>query len=150
MAVVQSQNQIGNSHHQNQNCTDLNKWHVISVTWSNEGENLSNCSSNGEKLISFTKGNVKGSDSCYIENLGKIPGWNKTHLTGCIGEIFGLYTTMKNQETFVHSQIFNEKVGNYQYNCLVLRTKDLQRRIEQPAVLCMGISQFSADLVLYY
>ena len=24
------------------NCTDLNKWHVISVTWSNKGENLSN------------------------------------------------------------------------------------------------------------
>ena len=22
------------------NCTDLNKWHVISVTWSNKGENL--------------------------------------------------------------------------------------------------------------
>ena len=25
------------------NCTDLNKWHVISVAWSNKGENLSNC-----------------------------------------------------------------------------------------------------------
>ena len=25
------------------NCTDLNKWHVILVTWSNKGENLSNC-----------------------------------------------------------------------------------------------------------
>ena len=25
------------------NCTDLNKWHVISVTWSNKGENLSSC-----------------------------------------------------------------------------------------------------------
>ena len=31
-------------------CTILNKWHVISVTWSN-GKNLSNCWSNGEKLI---------------------------------------------------------------------------------------------------
>ena len=36
------------------NCTDLNKWHVISVTWSNKGENLSNCLSSGEKLITFT------------------------------------------------------------------------------------------------
>ena len=36
------------------NCTDLNKWQVISVTWSNKGENLSNCWSNGEKLLSFT------------------------------------------------------------------------------------------------
>ena len=25
------------------NCTGLNKWHIISVTWSNKGENLSNC-----------------------------------------------------------------------------------------------------------
>ena len=29
--------------------TDLNKWHVLSVTWSNKGENLSSCLSNGEK-----------------------------------------------------------------------------------------------------
>ena len=35
------------------NCTGLNKWHVISVTWS-DGENLSNCWSNGE---TFTAGN---------------------------------------------------------------------------------------------
>ena len=34
------------------NCTILNKWHVISVTWSN-GKNLSNCWSNGERLIDF-------------------------------------------------------------------------------------------------
>ena len=39
------------------NCTDLNKWHIISVTWSNKVENLSNCWSNGEKLISFTTEN---------------------------------------------------------------------------------------------
>ena len=34
------------------NCTILNKWHVISVTWSN-GKNLNNCWSNGEKLMTF-------------------------------------------------------------------------------------------------
>ena len=39
------------------NCAVLNKWHVISVTWSN-GENLSNCWSNGEKLITFTTGKI--------------------------------------------------------------------------------------------
>ena len=66
------------------NCTDLNKWHVISVTWSNKGENLSNCWSNGEKLITFITGNIKGSDHCYIGDLGKIPDWYKTHLTGYI------------------------------------------------------------------
>ena len=36
------------------NCAVLNKWHVISVMWSNKGENLSNCWSNGEKIITFT------------------------------------------------------------------------------------------------
>ena len=40
------------------NCTYLNKWHVISVTWSNRGENLSNCGSNGEKLMTITMGNI--------------------------------------------------------------------------------------------
>ena len=59
------------------NCTDLNKWHVISVTWSNKAENLSNCWSDGEKLVTFTTGNVKGSDHCYIGNFGIIPGWKK-------------------------------------------------------------------------
>ena len=41
------------------NCTILNKWHVISVTWSN-GKNLSNFWSNGEKLMTFNTGNAKG------------------------------------------------------------------------------------------
>ena len=30
------------------NCTDLNKWHVISIMWSNKEENLSNCWLYGE------------------------------------------------------------------------------------------------------
>ena len=37
------------------NCTILNKYHVISVTWSNH-KNLSNCWSNGEKLMTFNTG----------------------------------------------------------------------------------------------
>ena len=38
------------------NCTVLNKWHV---TWSNK-INLSNCWSNGIKIITFTSGDAKG------------------------------------------------------------------------------------------
>ena len=60
------------------NCTDLNKWHVISVTWSNKGENLSDCWSNGEKLITFTWGNIKGSDYCCIGDLGIMSDLDKT------------------------------------------------------------------------
>ena len=80
------------------NCTDLNECQVISLTWSNKGENLSNCWSNGEKLITFTTGNVKGSDHCYIGDSGKIPAWYKTHLPGCIGEIIGFYRTLNDEE----------------------------------------------------
>ena len=80
------------------NCTDLNRWHVISVTWSN-GKNQSNCWSNGEKLMTFTTGNVKGSYHCFIGDLGKIPGWSKTHLTGCIGEIVGFHRSLTDKET---------------------------------------------------
>ena len=72
------------------NCTGLSKWHIISVTWSNKGENLSNCWSNGEKLTPLTTGNIKGSDYCYIGDLGIMSGLKKTHLTGCFrGEIIG-------------------------------------------------------------
>ena len=78
------------------NCTILNKWHIISVTWSN-GKNLSNCWSNGEKLTTFNTGNAKGSDHCIIGNLGT--GWDKSHLTGCIGEIIGFYRSLTDEET---------------------------------------------------
>ena len=61
------------------NCTDLNKWHVIFVTWSNKGENLSNCWSNGEKLITFTRGNIKGSHYCYVGDLGSMSDLKKKH-----------------------------------------------------------------------
>ena len=61
-------------------CTYLNKWHVISVTWSNKGENLSNCWSNSEKLITFTTGNIKGSDYSYIGDLGLISELKKKHI----------------------------------------------------------------------
>ena len=89
------------------NCTILYKWHVISVTWS-KGENLSNCWSNGVKLIMFTMGNDKGTYHCYIGNYLIIPHSQfssiisrrfKTHLTGCIGEIIGFYGSLTDEET---------------------------------------------------
>ena len=67
------------------NCTSLNKWHIISVTWSKKRENLSNCWSNGEKLMTFTTGNINGSDYCYVGDLGIMSGSKKIHLVS-IGE----------------------------------------------------------------
>ena len=88
------------------NCTILNKWHVISVTWYNKGENLSNCWSNGEKLITFNTGCIKGSDHCFIGDLGKIPGWSKTHLTGCIGEIIAFQRISADEEySYIHQYL---------------------------------------------
>ena len=78
------------------NCTILNKWHIISVTWSN-GKDLSNCWSNGEKLMIFNTGYVKGSDHCIIGDLGTSS--SKTYLTGCIGEIIGFYRSLTDTET---------------------------------------------------
>ena len=78
------------------NCTILNKWHIISVTWSN-GKNLSNCWFNGEKLMTFNTGNAKGSDHCFIGDLGIMSG--NTHLTGCIGEIISFYRSLTDTET---------------------------------------------------
>ena len=91
------------------NCTILNKWHVISVTWSKE-KNMSNCWSNGEKLIRFTTGNIKGSNHCYIGNLSKIPGWSNTHLTGCIGEIIGFHSSLTDDKIlYIHEYLIKKR-----------------------------------------
>ena len=109
------------------NCTDLNKWHIISVTWSDNRENLSNCQSNGKKLMTFTTGNIKGSDYCYvgdlglmsdlkkthltgcIGDLGKIPGWSETHPIGCIGEITGFHRRLTVEEIlYIHKYLMKK------------------------------------------
>ena len=88
---------------QKSNCTTLNKWHVISVTWSNY-KDISNCWSNGEKLITFNTGNVKGSDHCFIGDLGILP--TNTYLIGCIGEIIGFYRSLTDKETsYIHKYL---------------------------------------------
>ena len=91
---------------QRSNCTIMNKWHVISVTWSNR-KNLSNCWSNGEKLITFNTGNVKGSDHCFIGDLGIMP--TNTYLIGCVGEIIGFYRALTDKETlYIHKYLMNK------------------------------------------
>ena len=78
------------------NCTILNEWHVISVTW-----NISNCWSNGEKLMTFNTGNAKGYDHCFIGDIGTTYGTmsGRSHLIGCIGEIIGFYRSLTDEET---------------------------------------------------
>ena len=74
------------------NCTVLNKWHVISVTWYNKEKNLSNCWSNGIKITTFSSGDAKGSDYRFIRDLGRLNGSYKTYLSGCIGEIIAIHS----------------------------------------------------------
>ena len=81
------------------NCTVLNKWHVISVMRSNKEKNLSNCWSNGEKLITFSSGDVKGSDYSFIGDLCRLNGSYKTYLSGCIGKIIGFHRSLTDTET---------------------------------------------------
>ena len=91
---------------QKSNCTILNRWHIISFTWSNR-KDLSNCWSNGEKLITFNTGNVKGSDHCYIRDLGLLP--TNTYLTGCTGEIIGFYRSLTDKETsYIHKHLMKK------------------------------------------
>ena len=93
---------------QKSNCTIMNKWHLISLTLSNR-KDLSNCWSNGEKLISFNTGNVKGSDHCFIGVLGILP--TNTYLTGCIGEIIGFYRSLTDKETSYINNYLMKKWG---------------------------------------
>ena len=88
-------------------CTILNEWHVISVTWSNV-KDLSNCWSNGEKLMTFNTGNAKDTDHCIIGNIGT-PSDNNSHLIGCIGEIIGFYRCLTDKETsYIHKYLMKK------------------------------------------
>ena len=89
-------------------CTILNKWHVISVTWSNNTY-LSNCWSNGEKLITFNTGDTKGTDHCIIGDI-HTPSDN-SYLIGCIGEIIGFYRSLTDTETSYIHQYLIKKLG---------------------------------------
>ena len=85
------------------NCAALNKWYVISVTWSNKEKNQSNCWSNGIKIITFTSGDAKGSDYSFIGNLGRLNDSYNTYLSGCIGEIIGFHRSLTDTETsYIH------------------------------------------------
>ena len=91
------------------NCTVFNKWHVISVTWSNKGENLSSCWSNGTKITTFSSGDAKGSNYSFIGDLGRLNGWYKTYLSGCIGEIIGFYRSLTDKETlYIHQYLMTK------------------------------------------
>ena len=90
------------------NCTVLNKWHIISVTWSNK-KNLSNCWSNGIKIITFTSGDTKGSDYSFIGDLGTLNDSYKTYLSGCIGEIIGFHRSLTDTETlYIHKHLIKK------------------------------------------
>ena len=87
-------------------CTILDRWHIISVTWSNV-KDLSNCWSNGEKLMTFNTGNTKGTDHCIIGGLQS----DKAPLTGCIGEIIGFYRSLTDTETsYIHQYLMKKWV----------------------------------------
>ena len=84
----------------------IKKWNVISITWSN-GKDPSNCLSNGEKLVTFNTGNAKGSDHCFIGDLGIIR--DNTYLTGCIEEFIGFYRSLMDMETSHSHQYLMKK-----------------------------------------
>ena len=90
------------------NRTALNKWSVISVTWSNKN-NLSNCWSNGIKIITFTSGDSKGSDYSFIGDLGRLNDSYNTYLSGCIGEIIGFHRSLTDTEaSHIHKYLMKK------------------------------------------
>ena len=101
-----------------------------SVTWSNI-KDLSNCWSNGEKLITFNTGNAKGTDHSTIGIVGTVS--DLAHLIGCIGEIIGFYRSLTDTETsYIHQYLMKkwgitESLSSFKFlryrefpNCLVM------------------------------
>ena len=79
-----------------------------SVTWSSKN-NLSNCWSNGIKIITFTSGDAKGSDYSFIGDLDRLNDSNKTYLSGCIDEIIGCHRSLTDTETsYIHQYLMRK------------------------------------------
>ena len=80
--------------------------YTISITWYNI-KDLSNCWSNGKKIMTFNTGNTKGTDHCIIGNIGT-PS-NNSHLIGCIGEIIGFCRSLTDKETsYIHKYLMKK------------------------------------------
>ena len=57
--------------------------------------------------MTFTTGNAKGSDHCFIGDLGTTFG--KSHLTGCIGEIIEFYRSLTDTEiSHIHKYLMTK------------------------------------------
>ena len=57
--------------------------------------------------MTFNTGNTKGSNHCFIGDLGVMRG--NTHLTGCIGEIIGFYRSLTDKETsYIHQYLLKK------------------------------------------
>ena len=59
--------------------------------------------------MTFNTGNAKGSDHCFIGDVGIMP--SDTYLTGCIGEIIGFYRSLTDKEISHIHQYLMEKWG---------------------------------------
>ena len=58
-------------------------------------------------MATVMMGDIKGSNHCYIGNLGKIPLWNKTHLIDCTDEIIGFHWRLTDKESsYIHQYLF--------------------------------------------
>ena len=53
----------------------------------------------GEKLMTFSSGDAKGSNYSFIRDLGRLNGSYKTYLSGCIGEIIAIYSSLRDEKT---------------------------------------------------
>ena len=69
--------------------------------------------------MTFMTGNSKGSDYCYIGDLGIMPGLKETHLTGCIGEIIAFREALSDKKPLhIHEHLMKkwgitDKVASY-------------------------------------
>ena len=64
--------------------------------------------------MTFTTGDNKGSNYCYIGDLGLLSGLKKkTYLIGCIDEIIGFHRKLNDQETsYIHQYLMTNNGYN--------------------------------------
>ena len=55
--------------------------------------------------MTFSWGDAKGSNYSFIGDLGRLNGSYKTYLSGCIGEIIAIYSSLTDEKLHIFTNI---------------------------------------------
>ena len=63
----------------------------------------------GIKIMTFSSGDSKGSDYSFIGDLGRLNGLYNTYLSGCIGVMIAIHSSLTDEKTsYIHEYLMKK------------------------------------------